>query len=119
MCSSDLNSIVQIVILPKDESAQASVSKTLDTIVKNNQTVPADLEKSGWFFNSKSGKKIEGFYLFGKDVSAESSDLKVTFGENQSIVSTNLGVQEIVILIGIAAVAAGAVVYYLKGIRAK
>ena len=114
-----LNSIVQIVILPKDESAQASVSKTLETIVKNNQTVPADLEKSGWFFNSKSGKKIEGFYLFGKETSAESSDLKVTFGENASVIPTNLGMQEIIILAGISAAAAGAVVYYLKGMRSK
>ncbi|MBM3903521.1 MAG: hypothetical protein FJ357_00030 [Thaumarchaeota archaeon] len=113
-----LNSIVQVVILPQDESAEASVSSVIGTTIKNNQTIPADLETSGWFFNSNSGKKIEAMYLFGKEFSADGNDLKITFGEEPSI-PVNVGLQEIAILVGIGAAAAGAVVYYLKGIRAK
>jgi len=113
-----LNSIVHVVILPNDESAQASTSSVIGGIIKNNQTVPSDLETSGWFFNSQSGKKIEAMYLFGKEFSADSSDLKITFGKEPTI-PTNIGLTEIAILIGIGAAAAGAAVYYLKGIRSK
>jgi hypothetical protein len=114
-----LNSIVQVVILPQDESAQAAAGSIIGATVKNNQTVPADLETSGWFFNSNSGKKIEAMYLFGKEFSADSSDLKITFGKESLSIPANVGLQEIAILVGIGAAAAGAVVYYLKGIRAK
>jgi hypothetical protein len=111
-----LNSIVQVVILPQNESALASANSILESTTKNNQTVPANLETSGWFFNSNSGKKIEAMYLFGKESSADATDLKITFGEEKTF-SGNIGMQEIAILIGIGAAAAGAVVYYLKGIR--
>ncbi|WP_162858549.1 hypothetical protein [Candidatus Nitrosotenuis aquarius] len=114
-----LNSIVQVVILPQDESAQAAAGSMIGATVKNNQTVPADLETSGWFFNSNSGKKIEAMYLFGKEFSADSSDLKITFGKESLSIPVSVGLQEIVILVGIGAAAAGAVVYYLKGIRSK
>lgn len=112
-----LNSIVHVVILPSDESAVASASKTISSIVKNNQTIPASLEGSGWFFNSNSGKKIEAMYLFGKDHSASGSDLKISFGKETVSMPTSIGLTEIGILAGIGAAAAGAVVYYLKGIR--
>ena len=113
-----LNSIVHVVILPTDESAEAFAGSEIESVIKNNQTVPSDLETSGWFFNSKSGKKIEAMYLFGKEDSADISDLKITFGK-QDIVIPSIGLMEIIILIGIGAAAAGAVVYYLKGIRPK
>jgi len=113
-----LNSIVQVVVLPQDESAQATASSIISATIKNNQTIPSDLETSGWFFNSNSGKKIEAMYLFGKEFSADSADLKIIFGEEKTI-PVNIGMQEITILIGIGAAAAGAVVYYLKGIRSK
>jgi hypothetical protein len=112
-----LNSIVHVVILPSDESAVASASKTISSIVKNNQTIPASLEGSGWFFNSNSGKKIEAMYLFGKDYSASGSDLKISFGKKTLSMPASIGLTEIGILVGIGAAAAGAVVYYLKGIR--
>lgn len=114
-----LNSIVYVAILPQDESAYAVVGSMIGATVKNNQTIPADLETSGWFFNSNSGKKIEAMYLFGKEFSADSTDLKITFGKESSPITANVGLQEIVILVGIGAAAAGAVVYYLKGIRPK
>lgn len=113
-----LNSIIQVVILPNDETAQASADSIIGSTIKNNQTIPTDLETSGWFFNSNSGKKIEAMYLFGKEFSAGGSDLKITFGK-EPIVSANIGLAEIAILVGIGAAAAGAVVYYLKGIKSR
>lgn len=114
-----LNSIVHVVILPIDESAKATAGNMIAATVRNNQTIPSDLETSGWFFNSDSGKKIEAMYLFGKEFSADGSDLKITFGEQGPSIPTSIGLTEIAILIGIGAAAAGAVVYYLKGIKAK
>jgi hypothetical protein len=115
-----LNSIVHVVILPDDESAKATASSTISGIIQNNQTVPSDLETSGWFFESDSGKKIEAMYLFGKEFTADGSDLKITFGqESFPAVSGSIGLQEIAILIGIGAAAAGAVVFYLRGMKSK
>jgi hypothetical protein len=113
-----LNSIVQVVILPEDETAQASANSIIGSSIKNNQTIPSSLETSGWFFNSNSGKKIEAMYLFGKEFSADGTELKITFGEEKTV-PVNIGMTEIAILIGIGAAAAGAVVYYLKGIKSK
>jgi hypothetical protein len=115
-----LNSIVHVVILPNDESAEATASSMIDGMIRNNQTVPSDLEASGWFFESNSGKKIEAMYLFGKEFTADGSDLKITFGQEAfPAVSGNIGVQEIAILVGIGAAAAGAVVFYLRGMKSK
>jgi hypothetical protein len=114
-----LNSIVQVVILPDDETAQASANSIISATVKNNQTIPASLDTSGWFFNSNSGEKIEAMYLFGKEFSADSTDLKITFGKETPAILLGIGMQEIAILIGIGAAAIGAVVYYLKGIKSR
>ncbi len=112
-----LNSIVQVVILPLDESAQAAAGSIIGATTRNNQTIPSDLETSGWFFESSSGKRIEAMYLFGKEFSADAQDLKITFGEQKPPIPVSIGLTEIAILAGIGAAAAGAVVYYLKGIR--
>ncbi|MGQ0605768.1 MAG: hypothetical protein ACT4OD_02275 [Candidatus Nitrosotenuis sp.] len=114
-----LNSIVHVVILPADETSKATANSVIEHAIRNNQTVPSDLETSGWFFNSDSGKKIEAMYLFGKEFSADSSDLRIEFGEQGSTILASIGLTEIAILAGIGAAATGAVVYYLKGIKAK
>lgn len=113
-----LNSIVHVVILPNDESAEASANNIISGVIQNNQTIPSDLETSGWFFESDSGKKIEAMYLFGKEFTADGSDLKITFGK-QGPITTSIGLTEIAILIGIGAAAAGAVVFYLRGMKSK
>lgn len=115
-----LNSIVHVVILPSDESAEATASSVIGGMIRNNQTVPSDLETGGWFFESDSGKKIEAMYLFGKEFTADASDLKITFGQEAfPAVSGNIGLQEIAILVGIGAAATGAVVFYLRGMKSK
>ncbi|MFM8658487.1 MAG: hypothetical protein ACKOCQ_00910 [Candidatus Nitrosotenuis sp.] len=114
-----LNSIVHVVILPQDNTTSATANTIIEKTVVGNQTVPADLKKNGWFFDSNSGKKVEAMYLFGESYSANSNDLKISFGKPGFIPSLGIGMAEIAILVGIGATAAGAVVYYLKGIRSK
>ncbi|MBI5145871.1 MAG: hypothetical protein HZA84_01475 [Thaumarchaeota archaeon] len=117
-----LNSLIHIVVLPADDTIKVHTNtNVIDSIEKNNQTVPADITKSGWFFNSKSGNKIEAMYLFGDEFSAKRQDLIMTLGEKENMIEGgNLpGANEMYILIGIGVVAAGAAIYYLKGFRAK
>jgi len=114
-----LNSLIHVVILPANNATKIHTNThVIDSIVKNNQTVPADITKSGWFFNSESGKKIEMLYLFGNDFSVKRQDLVMTLGDSGSAGSMNLpATNEVYILIGIGAAAAGAAIYYLKGFR--
>ena len=111
-----LNSIVHVVILPQNNNTSATANHIIESITKGNQTIPASLQESGWFFDSNSGKKIEAMYLFGESYSANDNDLRIVFGKPGL---PNIGLMEIAILAGIGAAAAGSVVYYLKGIRAK
>jgi len=39
-----------------------------------------DVQESGWFFPSKSGKKIDGRYLFGSESSVSTNDLAFLIG---------------------------------------
>ncbi len=117
-----LNSLIHIVVLPADDTIKVHTNtNVIDSIEKNNQTVPADITKSGWFFNSKSGNKIEAMYLFGDEFSAKRQDLIITLGEKENAtLDGNLpGTNEMYVLIGIGVAAAGAAIYYLKGFRAK
>jgi hypothetical protein len=117
-----LNSLVHLVILPSDETIKIHTStNVIEPIEKNNQTIPADITNSGWFFNSKSGSKIEAMYLFGNEFSAKRQDLIMTLGEKENTArdASLPGGSEVYVLIGIAAAAAGATVYYLKGFRPK
>lgn len=114
-----LNSIVHVVVLPSNNSTKATADSIIGAVTKNNQTVPSDLETAGWFFNSDSGKRIEAMYLFGKEYSADASDLKIHLDDGKPEISTSLGMTEIAILVGIGAAAAGASAYYLKGIKPK
>jgi len=117
-----LNSLIHVVVLPSDETIKIHTStNVIDSIEKNNQTVPADITKSGWFFNSKSGSKIEAMYLFGNEFSAKRQDLIMTLGEKENVIGdVNLpDANEMYVLIGIGIAAAGAAIYYLKGFRVK
>lgn len=114
-----LNSLIHVVILPADDTAKIYTSaNVIDAIEKNNQTIPVDVTESGWFFNSKSGSKIEAMYLFGGEFSAKRQDLIMTLGEKEAD-SSLPGATEMYVLIGIGIAAAGAAIYYLKGFRVK
>lgn len=113
-----LNSLIHVVVLPTDDTIKIHTNThVIDAVVKNNQTVPSDITKSGWFFNSESGKKIEAMYLFGNDFSVKRQDLIMTLGDNSPAGMSLPATSELYILIGIGVAAAGAAAYYLKGFR--
>ncbi len=112
-----LNSLVHVVILPLDNVTKAHANSVIEPTIKDGQSVPSDLSKSGWFFNSESGQKIDAVYLFGTEFSATSDDLAITFGEQEE--NPEMKFDESYILIGIGVAAAAAAAYYLKGFRAK
>ncbi|WP_179368025.1 hypothetical protein [Candidatus Nitrosotenuis sp. DW1] len=117
-----LNSLIHVVILPIGNDVRIHTNtNVIDAIEKNNQTIPADITESGWFFNSKSESKIEVMYLFGEEFSAKRQDLIMTLGEKESTPEKMdvPGANEMYILIGIGIVASGAAVYYLKGFKTK
>jgi hypothetical protein len=113
-----LNSLVHVVILPLDNATKVHANSVIEPTIKDGEKVPSDLSKSGWFFNSESGQKIEAMYLFGEEFSATSDNLAITFGE-QPESSPEMKFDESYILIGIGVAAAAAAAYYLKGFRTK
>lgn len=113
-----LNSIVHVVILSEDNSTKVRVEKTIEPTIKDGMTVPSDLTKSGWFFNSGAGQLIDAVYLFGQGTTATSNDLKMVLNEKK-IQSASSEFNETYILVGIGIAAAVAAGYYLKGIRKK
>lgn len=114
-----LNSLVQVVILPHDDNIDIHARNMIASTVKNNQTIPADLSNAGWFVNTDSEKRIEAIYLFGTTTSAGKNDLLITFDKPVLQIPNTVGMDEMYLVIGIAIAAAGAVVFYLRGIRKK
>jgi hypothetical protein len=115
-----LNSILHVVVLPQDQSTTATAGSIIEKTTVGNQTVPASLQNNGWYFESNSGKKIDAMYLFGNTYSANANDLRLGISKPMlPSVPGNIGTTEIVLLGIIGAVAAGAVAYYLKGIKSR
>ncbi|MGQ0771754.1 MAG: hypothetical protein ACT4NT_03160 [Nitrososphaerota archaeon] len=116
-----LNSLIHVVILPLDNATKAHpTTNVIEPTMKNGERIPSDLSKSGWFFNSESGDKIEAMYLFGEEFSAKRHDLTFTLtGVGDQTIQREIKFDETYILIGIGIAAAGAAAYYLKGFRTK
>ncbi|MDC8438112.1 MAG: hypothetical protein LV468_03825, partial [Candidatus Nitrosotenuis sp.] len=114
-----LNSLVHVVILPTDNSTKIQVDNVLEAVTTNGQRVPADLTKSGWFFNSESGDRTEAVYLFGDGNTANAQDLTVYLTEENmdGVGAPEMKLGETYVLIGIGGAAAAAAAFYLKGIR--
>jgi hypothetical protein len=114
-----LNSLVHVVILPLDNATKIHADSVIEATIKNGERVPSDLTKSGWFFSSESGQKIEAFYLFGEAFSADPGSLEISLGEQEKTIQADAKFDESYILIGIGVAAAAAAAYYLKGFRTK
>ncbi|MEW6042655.1 MAG: hypothetical protein AB1608_00110 [Thermoproteota archaeon] len=113
-----LNSLVYVVILPQDNSTRAyPVADIIEPTIKNNERIPSDLTKSGWFFNSESPQKIEATYLFGQDFSAKRNDLVFTLAGKDGLPKLAKADYEVYLLVGIGVAAAAAAAFYFKGFR--
>jgi hypothetical protein len=115
-----LNSLVHVVILPSNNVTKVHpAADVIEPTTKNGERIPSDLTKSGWFFNSESGQKIEAVYLFGESFLAKQSELFFTLGGNDAVPIDHQTSYEMYILIGIGVASAGAAIFYLKGFKAK
>jgi len=73
-----LNSVVHVMIFADEDLQVKSVNSNL---IKKVVQV-ADLQENGWVFTSKSGKKIDGRYIFGSTNSISGNELSFSFGPN-------------------------------------
>jgi len=124
-----LNSLFHLVVLPEEPLRVKEVnSMIIPTILRNGEKFPQDITKRGWSFISESGDRIEAMYLFGKDFTATKDDLVLTLAsadstdpikENIESGSQEIDQTQLYVIGGIIAAAAAAIVFYLKGFRAK
>ena len=73
-----LNSIIHVMIFSQEDLQIKSSNSAL--MEKLNQL--GDIQDSGWFFSSTSGKKIDGRYLFGSESSINKNDVIFSIGPN-------------------------------------
>ena len=71
-----LNSVIQVLIFSEQDLQVKSVNSN---VIETLQNI-GDVQESGWFFTSKSGKKIDGRYLFGSESSVSTNDLAFLIG---------------------------------------
>jgi len=71
-----LNSVIQVLIFSEQDLQVKSVNSNVIETLQNL----GDVQESGWFFPSKSGKKIDGRYLFGSESSVSTNDLSFLIG---------------------------------------
>jgi len=72
-----LNSVIQILIFSEQNLQVKSVNSNVIEKLHNL----GDIQENGWFFVSKSGKIIDGRYLFGSESSVSKNDLAFSIGD--------------------------------------
>ena len=117
-----LNSIIQVVVIG-DDGIKKTNPGFIDTELKNGVLVPINLKQFGWVPDQNSENMKEVVFLFGEERSANTNELKITLlsaqdnsqdtGENSADESS----ESLIILGIIAAGAAGAAIFFLKGYR--
>jgi len=68
--------VIQVLIFSEQDLQVKSVNSNVIETLQNL----GDIQESGWFFTSKSGKKIDGRYLFGSESSVSKNDLAFSIG---------------------------------------
>ena len=61
-------------------SYRGSISPKFD--VRDVVAHISDIQENGWFFSSKSGKKIDGRYIFAEENLVNKNDLSFSIGPN-------------------------------------
>lgn len=125
-----LNSLFQLVVLTSEPVKVKEVnSPIIPNVVRNGEKFPSDITKKGWSLVSESGDKIEAMYLFGKDFDVTRNEMILSIGSSDDTepIKENIpdaepfefDMQQALIVGGIIVAAAVAIVFYLKGFRAK
>lgn len=113
-----LNSIIQIVVLDSKNTNISNVrGNIIPTQIIDDEKIPTDITKNGWVFDPEEGLIIQGKYIFGKETSVKSDELRFSLG-GENIINKKQGVDEsIVVVIIITIVAIAAAMFYLKGYK--
>ncbi|NIP61481.1 MAG: hypothetical protein GWN01_05100 [Nitrosopumilaceae archaeon] len=113
-----LNSLVQVVVLDEKATHVTDVqSPILKTTTVEGEQIPQDITNAGWVFDPESGKKIQGKYIFGEEISVTKNDLMFDLSYDGKE-ETSQEFDESIIIVSIIVVAAiAASVYYLKGYK--
>lgn len=114
-----LNSLFQVVIISEDPFKVTNVKgKILETKEVQGERVPTDIRQAGWVFSSTQGSMIDGKYLFGQEDRISSSELQFSLTEaSDNTPSKENQLDELLIVVGIIAVAGLAAAYYMKGYK--
>ncbi|MDH3657510.1 MAG: hypothetical protein OEM77_05180 [Nitrosopumilus sp.] len=116
-----LNSIIQVVVLsPENTNVSNIKGNILPTQIIDNEKIPIDVTKEGWVFDPEEGQRIQGKYIFGKEVSVNKEELKFSLGGSQlqTTPPDRIEIDEsIVVVIIITIIAIGAALFYLKGYK--
>jgi hypothetical protein len=83
-----LNSVIQVLIYSEEDLQVKSVNSN---VIENLQHL-GDVQESGWFFISESGKKIDARYIFGQESSVSKNDLAFSIG---SYSENDIGIKEV------------------------
>ena len=71
-----LSSVIQVLIFSEQDLQVKSVNSN---VIETLQGL-GDIQENGWFFASKSGKIIDGRYIFGQESSVSKNDLAFSIG---------------------------------------
>jgi len=116
-----LNSIIQVVVLSPENTKVSNIKGSiLPTQIIDNEKIPIDVTKEGWVFDPDEGQRIQGKYIFGKEVSVNKEELKFSLGGSQLQTAQPDKVEideSIVVAIIITIIAIGAALFYLKGYK--
>ena len=113
-----LNSIIQVVILSSENINVSDVrGDIIPTQIIDNEKIPTDVTKKGWIFDPEEGERIQGKFIFGKETSVDSDELKFSLGGENLKVQKQEFDESILVVIIITIVAIAAALFYLKGYK--
>ncbi|MDH5697716.1 MAG: hypothetical protein OEY54_04220, partial [Nitrosopumilus sp.] len=113
-----LNSIVQVAILSSENTNISDVrGNIIPTQIIDNEKIPIDITKKGWVFDPEEGQMIQGKYIFGKETTVSSNELKFSLGGDSMLEEKQEFDESILVVIIITIVAIAAALFYLKGYK--
>lgn len=113
-----LNSIIQIAVLDSKNTNISNVrGSIIPTQIIDGEKIPTDITNNGWVFDPEEGPTIQGKYIFGKETSVKSDELRFSLGGENIIEEKQEFDESILVVIIITIVAIAAAAFYLKGYK--
>jgi hypothetical protein len=113
-----LNSIIQIAVLDSKNTNISDVrGNIVPTQIIDDEKIPTDITKNGWVFDPEEGLTIQGKYIFGKETSVKSDELRFSLGGENLTEQKQEFDESIVVVIIITIIAIAAAIFYLKGYK--